>query len=745
MSKDNKKNPLVKNERENKKQKRKSSKSENVIQKTDSKVIDINKNKKFPGYKPRESILDHHHITELIKKKGKIPKKEHREILSLLNLISKDFLGEGAFVIDDFKLSEKFGSVGGQILTLNLNKTNTATDEEIKQFLDFNRVYSKEADIRNNRENFELDIELVRFIDLDPKNYKKEYSSQTIHQIRTFLLERIVELGKFDKANNDRNETILIEADFTKDLRKYAREKDIEEKFIFDLTRIFMDELSLQGEKNKIKGKSFKDFKRNSEEIQKAFKNEEFDLLYKALFRGGLINRKVFDQLIKDRVNLHSITEGFRYRTISAFVKEDIEAQKLEMQGGVLLVYGKLNEASELFEKAYETLPERYDFDEDLYEVPYGAILYGKLAFEFVQIDKWNDGIKYYDKALGFLNYHGHWEIDALKEKFNTQIKILQKIIFSEQKIILLEKQERVRSLEKRMKKLVAQYSHTLGNTLFPENIYNVAGVLKNHKDFRNESLILKKAYHAEVLVKHQAEMLRIKHGSDTGEEFQRLILKDRLQEDSKEDAVNIIEILGYAAERVVERLLNQNYVKIKDVRDKLVKKSGMDIDELRNDFENKVFFDQKQTSLNWINDKLAKLEIGKMSPTWGNILIRKDSYTHALLQGHWGEILFNAFKYANHSKKDFLTIKFEEHVEKEYTWLQMVWENPCKKTDNNHGGEGLEGITEDLMQLNKTEDEKFSLYSNNKKNNFQVNLFYRSDMLTSPKEDLELVENYFD
>ena len=34
MSKDNKKSPLVKNERENKKQKRKSSKSENVIQKT---------------------------------------------------------------------------------------------------------------------------------------------------------------------------------------------------------------------------------------------------------------------------------------------------------------------------------------------------------------------------------------------------------------------------------------------------------------------------------------------------------------------------------------------------------------------------------------------------------------------------------------------------------------------------------------------------------------------------------------
>ena len=426
--------------------------------------------------------------------------------------------------------------------------------------------------------------------------------------------------------------------------------------------------------------------------------------------------------------NFDKIYKDIRKQIIKEFKPEKDYLDKLNK-----IAAEKCSSSSEFLEKESSILRKKYNLNKNDFNEIKNNFIRKSIKNKDAEQSGLYRKLEIIDEEKKLLRSQAVGNVYAEKTKLEAEKTELQKEI------------ELRKSLEKRMKKLVAQYSHTLGNTLFPETIYNVAEVLKNHTDFRNDSLILKKAYHAEVLVKHQAEMLRIKHGSDTGEEFQRLILKDRLQVDSKEDAVNIMEILGYAAERVVGRLLNQDYVKIKDVRAKLVKKSGMDIDELRNDFENKVFFDQKQTSLNWINENLAKLQIGKMSSTWGNILIRKDSYTHALLQGHWGEILFNAFKYANHTKTDFLTIKFDEQVEKDYTWLQMVWENPCKKIDKNHGGEGLDGITEDLMQLNKTEDEKFSLYSNNKKNNFQVNLFYRSDMLTSPVEDLDLVENYFD
>ena len=67
-----------------KKQKNKSSKSKNVIQKTDSKVIDINKNKKKSHvYKPGESYLDVKSISRLIDSEGKIPKNHHRTLLSV--------------------------------------------------------------------------------------------------------------------------------------------------------------------------------------------------------------------------------------------------------------------------------------------------------------------------------------------------------------------------------------------------------------------------------------------------------------------------------------------------------------------------------------------------------------------------------------------------------------------------------------------------------------------------------------
>jgi hypothetical protein len=727
-----------------KKQKNKSSKSKNVVQKTDSKVIDINKNKKYPPYKPGESRLDVESICLLIDSEGKIPKNHHRTLLSTLNKISKDLLGEGAFIIDDFKLSKKRGFIDEYVLTLTLNKTNTATETEIISFLKFNNL-SFTKNIRNSKKNFKLDVELPPMFHLDPKHIEKlPYGSigEFINHFSGKLFKDIVSAPMI-------NGTYFLEANYKKEIQEFAREKDLDVEILGDLLQQLMDKIQNRSNRGSqdiiLKAAEINKIRNNDKEIQQALKSKKYEVLYHSLFPGALISWEVFDQLIKDKVNLYSITEDFRYRTISSSIDEDLRAQKLEMQGRLLLFEGKLNEAGELFEKAYEIFPERYDFEQNDSEVPIGGLFFMALGREAGRIKDWTESIKFYEKSLNYLDIFGIWEIDKLKSDCNYQIKIMQEILINNEKIRTIENQQRVISLESRMRKLVAQYSHTLGNTLFPENIYKVAEVLKKNADFRNESLILKKQYHAEVLVKHQAEMLRIKHGSDTGEEFQRLILKDRLQEESKEDSVNIIEILDYSAGRVIERLLNQNYLKIKDVRAKLVKKSGMDIDELSNDFENKVFFDQKQTSLNWINDNLAKLKIGEMSSTWEKILIRKDGYTHALLQGHWGEILFNAFKYSDHTKNNLLTIKFDEQVDEEYTWLQMIWENPCKKINKKNSGEGIEGIAEDLMLLNKTKDEKFSLYSNNKKNTFQVNLFYRSDMLISPGDDLDLVENYFD
>ena len=80
----------------------------------------------------------------------------------------------------------------------------------------------------------------------------------------------------------------------------------------------------------------------------------------------------------------------------------------------------------------------------------------------------------------------------------------------------LIKEIEQKISLERKMKRLVAQYSHTLGNSLFPDLIYKVAEKWKGDDNFRNDYQVLLRSYHAEIFVKQQAEMLRLKHGEYT-------------------------------------------------------------------------------------------------------------------------------------------------------------------------------------------------------------------------------------
>ena len=69
---------------------------------------------------------------------------------------------------------------------------------------------------------------------------------------------------------------------------------------------------------------------------------------------------------------------------------------------------------------------------------------------------------------------------------------------------------------------------------------------------------------------------------------------------------------------------------------------------------------------------------------------------------GHWAELIFNALKYSDLTKKEFLKISFEEHSDKDYKWLRMVWKNPSIEQDRKIVGEGLGGIFETLSKLNK-------------------------------------------
>ncbi len=147
---------------------------------------------------------------------------------------------------------------------------------------------------------------------------------------------------------------------------------------------------------------------------------------------------------------------------------------------------------------------------------------------------------------------------------------------------------------------------------------------------------------------------------------------------------MTISEILNIASEFVIfQRLLNQNNLKLSETRRHFVGMSGVDLETLSNDFQEKVLKNKEISPLGWIDSKIVKTKIGKLSQSWNKIRLRRDGSAHALLQGHWGEMLFNALKYWDHSQKEFLTISFKEKKAGDYKWLQMVWKNPCSGISN--------------------------------------------------------------
>ena len=654
---------------------------------------------------------------------GKIRYKNKQKFIRTFNKSSKAYLGKGVFSITDVKFSssQKINkdkrTKDKIVLTITGAKNNSAKELNFK----FYSLYGFEVKDNNWAidTNLEIDLELHQINDARELRLCFEYLWD----------ENFLHLLKHDE------DTKIFKQKINSKAKKLGRHPETLKKILRHCSDINSSLIESGLGKDDYAIVKLKDLAwlRSKIGIQKTIESGEHTKLYHALFSDGLISRKTFDQAIKDNIDLHSLISDFRY---SENFENEGEAKKEEILGRIMLERRNLDEAWKHFEKAKLKCFHRYvsNYEElDWGETPsYGNSLYTKIAHEYKKLGKYHDVIKCH-KVIVDLEEH-NWG-DAKYEAFSKFTEVLNEN--------LLYEIDRRKNIERRMKRMVAQYSHTLGNTLFPETIHKVSEELKSHIDFKENSLILRKAYYAEILVKHQAEMLRAKHGSESGLEFRQYILNDRLAQNSGDDSVKVTDILDSAAERVVGRLLNQKSGKLRKVRKHIEDKNKMSIDKLRSDFEERVFFNEKLTAIEWLNEKLGKTSISKLSPSWSKLTVRNDGYTHALLQGHWGELLFNALKYGKQDSDNFLNVKFNEQ-EEEHTWLQIIWENPIAKKDDNTTGEGLEGIKEDLRQLNE-EGSDYSLDIENKKKHFRVTLNYRSDLLILEESSTpELDENYF-
>jgi len=252
---------------------------------------------------------------------------------------------------------------------------------------------------------------------------------------------------------------------------------------------------------------------------------------------------------------------------------------------------------------------------------------------------------------------------------------------------------------------------------------------------------LLHEAYHSEIIIKLQGELLRQRYTNTNPEKFRQFIRSCRRTSNSAENTKSIEDILDYAASRVTARFLNQHYAGLNSIRDKMLTKKNHSLDALKQKFEDDILLNKTLRPIAWINQYLRPVQITEISPLWQKVFMLSESHAEALLFGYFSEILFNAFKYADHDKDEFLRLDFDEKTINDKTYLTCSWLNPVKdKSPAMLGtGKGLDAIQEDLKQLNDTVYPEESLLISRQNNQFQVTLFFKKDLLVNDLPSLKI------
>ena len=301
----------------------------------------------------------------------------------------------------------------------------------------------------------------------------------------------------------------------------------------------------------------------------------------------------------------------------------------------------------------------------------------------------------------------------------------------------------RANDLKTRLEKLVQRTSHTLANTIFPNTLYQVAERLKDRVELRRDALLLFDAYHAEVSIRHENELLQQRYTTDNPEPLRQIMRGDRRNLPNAE-ARSIEGLFDYALSRVIARFLNAHSAKFEPIRRQIISDKELSLDDLRQDFEESMFFrEPPMTAQAWCHQHLRPIELIYRNPVWQEIGLKREGLAEALIYGHFAEILFNAFKYADHTAVDFLQVELDEFYQNDERYLTLTWRNPLstERPGSMGSGQGLEAIKEDLRQLNGQYEAAPTLDSWQDNGFFYLRLSYQADLLwLQPMPEVDIV-----
>lgn len=327
-----------------------------------------------------------------------------------------------------------------------------------------------------------------------------------------------------------------------------------------------------------------------------------------------------------------------------------------------------------------------------------------------------------------------------LSTDYENMIRILEN-----QKKELEAKNNELENMNSIMQKMINKYAHTMANHLFPNLLYRISEKIKK-SEYLLESIQLKNAYHSELNLKWQGELLRAQFGSFSGrEKFRNMLKNDRVVDD--DNSLSIIDVINISLDRLIERIFNNpNRPEYSDFINNVTSRNKKNPEETLKDYHSIVYFSEKEDSLTWFDKHCNNIRIEINSDSWKNLKIKRDSSIQALLSSYFGEIIFNACKYAKPEFDELIFINLDEIILNKKIILRMIFENRYSGEDNIYGTrEGIDSIKRELEILNESQDEEENLQLYKEKGVYRLTLCLKKDLLVfeSILTD-ELIKNSF-
>lgn len=288
----------------------------------------------------------------------------------------------------------------------------------------------------------------------------------------------------------------------------------------------------------------------------------------------------------------------------------------------------------------------------------------------------------------------------------------------------LAKKQLKQQLKAEKNEQLLISYTHTLGNTLFPENLLSIIETLKqNNPELRKEILQLYGIYHAETTIRQQGDLLRIRYMTNNPDEFLMLIKKGCLTADSKESGISLMTVFERALENMVARFLNLDYAKLQLARNCL----ELDWKALKENFEQQIYFEH-QNILEWTNQHLMNIELIFETEKWQQVRFKPQEHAEALFFEYFNELLLNTFKYADF--KQGLQIRFYMQPIENINYLYCEWQNTSRQNITSGSQINLEHLMIDLSQLNQSATPETTVQIVNENDLFKITLAFKKDLI---------------